>query len=195
MNINVISKGLLIAVSMMSSMALHAQTLPGDSLYQIGSHWVDQNNKEFELKDLRGQKTILSLVYLSCQYICPTVISEVKSLDAKLEPNVRDSTRVLIISFDPKNDTPKVMNAYSKKRKLDLKRWLFMTNKDESKIRELAAALGFSYKKTKGKDYTHSFLIAVLDEDGVVKARVDGANKDKSELISALKARSLEPSK
>lgn len=161
-------------------------SLPGDSLYQIDSKWVTQDGKELELKDLRGKKTIMTMVYLSCQYTCPTIISEVKSLESKLKKGVAADTRVLVVSFDPSKDTPKVMNAYAKKRKLDPQHWLFVTNKDESKIRELAAALGFKYKKSDNGEYVHSYMIVVLDEDGVVRARVEGANKDKAALIEAL---------
>ena len=66
-----------------------------------------------------------------------------------------------------------------------------MTNKKEDKIRELAAALNFKYEKKGEGDYTHSFMIFVLDKDGVIKAKIDSASQDKAVLVDALNKLSL----
>jgi protein SCO1/2 len=168
-----------------------AKEVPGDSLYQIGSLWLRQDEKKIELNELSGKPTILSMVYLSCSFLCPTVISEIQSLESKLDKETKDQVQIVLVSFDPKKDTPQTMRAYAKKRKLDSKHWIFLTNNNESKIRELAAALNFKYQKIEGGDYTHSFMIVLLNEDGVVMARVDGANQAHAPLIEAIKKLSI----
>lgn len=163
-----------------------AAELPGDSLYQVGSDWTNQDGEKIQLIGFRGHPLVLSLVYLSCGYTCPTIVSEIDQMLKKIDPKARERTKIVLISFDPVRDTPKAMKAFFKKRKINDSDWSLLTNKDESKIRELAAALNFKYQKTAGGEFTHSFMIATLDSDGVLKARVDAANKDKTALISSL---------
>lgn len=162
--------------------------LPGDSIYQIDSKWVDQEGKEFELKDLRGTPTILSMVYLKCKYICPAVISEVQDLESELSKDIKKSFQIVLVSFDPDRDTPESMKKYATEdRRLDLSRWRLVTNKDESKIRELAVATNFKYQKDDKGEFTHSYMILMLDQNGVIKARLDGANLDHKPMLKAIK--------
>lgn len=163
-----------------------SKELPGDSLYQIGQKWLNQDGKEINLENLQGQPVMFSMVYLTCQYLCPTIISEVRAIEAKLDPEVKEKVKIVLVSFDPERDTPRVMKTFAKKRNLDPKRWLLITNKKESKIRELAAALDFKYQHDGKSDFTHSFIIAVLNKHGQIQARVDNANQDKKQIIETL---------
>jgi protein SCO1 len=182
---------LFLLCALFFQMSLQAEDLPGDSLYQIESKWSTQDGREIELKDLRGKPTILAMVYFSCKYVCPIIISSIQNLESKLNKKIKNQTQVLLISFDPEKDTPLAMAAYAEKAKLDMKRWTLMTNKKEEKIRELAAALSFKYEKKGEGDYTHSFMIFVLDKDGVIKAKIDSAGQDKATLVDALNKMSL----
>ncbi len=167
-----------------------AKELPGNSLYQINSKWTTQDGKEVELKDFRGKPTILSMVYLTCKYICPTVISEVQSIEEKLGKN-KNGVQIVLISFDPERDKPATMKEYAHHRKLDLQRWTLMTNQNESKIRELAVATGFKYQKDEKGEFTHSYMIFALDEDGVVKAQIEGASQDSKTFIEVIQRMNL----
>lgn len=182
----IIISTLLLSLGLSLAPPVLATELPGDSIYQIGSKWVDQDAKQLLLNDLQGKPTLLAMVYLSCEYLCPTIISEVRAIEAQLDPKVRAETRVVLVSFDPTKDTPQAMNAYAKKRKIDKGRWTLLTNNDETKIRELAASLNFKYQKTKGGEFTHSFLIVALNEAGVPVARIDAANQDHQPMIDVL---------
>lgn len=184
MKIKMISFAFLIVLG--GSLAV-ASELPGDSIYQIDSAWVDQDGKEFELKDLQGKPTIVSMVYLSCRYICPAVISEVQALESELSKKVKNSFQIVLVSFDPGRDTPEVLKNYAKDRKLDLSRWRLITNRNESKVRELAVSTNFKYMKDEKGEFTHSYMILLLDHDGVVQSRLDGANLDHKPMVQKLK--------
>lgn len=163
-----------------------AGPLPGDSLYQVGSKWLTQDGTEMELKDLRGKPTILSMVYLSCKYICPAVISEVQSIEKDLGKSKSD-VQIVLLSFDPERDTTEVLKSYATDRKLDLLRWKLITNKNESKIREVAVATNFKYMKDEKGEFTHSYMILLLDQEGVIKSRLEGANLDHQPMIEVIK--------
>ena len=166
--------------------SVKADDLPGASIYQIDSEWVDQEGKDFELEDLHGKPTIFSMVYLTCKYICPAVTSEVQALESELNKKTREQIQIVLVSFDPVRDKPEAMKAYAQERKLDLKRWKLITNKKESKIRELAVATNFKYQKDEKGEFTHSYMILMLDQDGVIKARLDGANLDHKPMLKAI---------
>lgn len=163
-----------------------AGELPGDSIYQVSTKWINQDGKQNELSDFRGHPVIFSMVYLSCKYTCPTVVSEIQNIISKLNPTQQSGVRAVLVSFDPKRDTPQEMKKFLAKRNLDPKVWSFLTSKNEAKIRELAATVNFKYKKDDSEEFTHSFLVAVLDENGVLKLKLDGANQNKEPLVSAI---------
>lgn len=163
-----------------------AGDLPGASLYQMESKWVDQDGKAFVLKDFQGKPTLLSMVYLSCTYICPTIISEVQALEDKLSKKAKENLQIVLVSFDPVRDTPAVLKSYAVSRKLDLSRWKLITNNSESKIRELAVATNFKFRKDDKGEFTHSYMILLLDQKGVIQSRLDGANLDHKPMIDTI---------
>lgn len=181
----VIRYSVVMLVVLFSSLGF-ASDLPGDSMYHIGSKWITQDGQEFELKNLRGKPTILSMVYLTCKYICPAVISEVQALESELNKKNREQVQIVLVSFDPARDKPESMKMYAQERKLDLNRWKMITHNNESKIRELAVATNFKYQKDEKGEFTHSYMILLLDQDGVIKARLDGANLDHKPMLKAI---------
>lgn len=181
-----IKTAFMIAIWMLAGNAM-AVDLPGNSIYQLGSTWVDQGGKQLELKDLQGTPVVLSMVYLSCRYICPAVISEVQTLEKELSKKLKKSFKIVLVSFDPERDTPDVLQKYALDHQLDLSRWRLITNKDESKIRELAVATDFKYMKGKDGEFTHSYMILLLDQNGVIQSRLDGANQDHKPMIQKIK--------
>lgn len=48
--------------------------LPNDSIYQVKSVWVDQFGKKVELSSLAGKPVVMSMVYLTCTFSCPTTV-------------------------------------------------------------------------------------------------------------------------
>lgn len=183
--------GLVIVAVALSAQIAAAENgppaLPADSIYQLDSHWTDQDGKPIRLADLSGKPVVLSLVYLSCKYTCPTVITEMQEINGKLSAESRNSVRFVLVSIDPSKDTPEATKAYRSRRKLDPNHWTFLTAKTENDVRELAVVLNFKYQKIKSGDFTHSFMIFALDKSGVVKAQVDRANQDKTPIVDALK--------
>lgn len=162
--------------------------IPSDSIFQIQTTWINQDGKDVKLESFAGKPTVLAMVYLSCKFLCPTIISEVQNLESKIDAKKRERVQVILASFDPEKDTPVVMKAYAKKRKLDSPHWTLVTSKTDAAPRELSAVLDFKYKKIEGGDFTHSFMIVVLNDLGVPVARIDSVNQDKKLLVDAIES-------
>jgi protein SCO1/2 len=182
-------KAILCALALVAAPALAwsapAAELPPSSLYQLPMALTDHNGKQIDLAVFRGSPVIISLFYASCPAACPMLISQIKQYEKRLAPQAREKVRVLLVSFDPENDTPAELTKISNEHRLDLKRWR-LTSGSDSQVRELAALLGFKYRKLPEGGYNHSSLITLLDQEGVIQARYEGLEEVPEEAIDRL---------
>lgn len=162
------------------------ESLPDDSIYQVQSNWLDQFGKTQRLESLRGKPVAISMVYLTCQYTCPTTILRMKSLEKMLSDQGEKDIQFVLVSFDPKHDTPAIMKKYAAKHSLAYPKWRFLTSKSEPDMRELASLLDFKYKKIAGGDFEHSFGIIVLDKNGRIRGSTVGAAMEEKDLVPLL---------
>lgn len=179
-------KSLLLIFNMLFSIPTWAD-LPDKSLYNIEGEWVDYDGKTITLEGLKGQKIVMSLVYLTCEFLCPMVITDIQKIEKALKKDAK--LKIVLVSFDPQRDTAEKMKEYLVKRKLDLKRWYAIAPKGESQLRQLTGVLNFRFKKTEDGEYSHSFVIVGLDDNGVIQHEIQGANKDPKELVQFLNAK------
>ncbi len=146
-------------------------TVRGASIYALDAALVDHDGTSVKLDVFRGKPVIIAMFYSSCPYACPTLISNVKKIEAALAPEVRAEVRVLLVSFDPKNDTPAVLRGVIEKHQLDASRWKLSTGTEDT-VRDVAAVLGIKYRDAEGA-FNHSSVITLLDRKGVIDLRLD----------------------
>ncbi|MEK2646652.1 SCO family protein [Bdellovibrio sp. BCCA] len=168
-----------------TSEAVEPAKLSEESIYNLGSELLDSNGKKVSIVSLKGQPVVISMAYTSCAYACPLIISQMQQLEKEVDAQGLKA-RFVIVSFDPKVDTPSVMKKYAEKRKLS-SRWSLYTSSSDKTPREIANLLGIKYKKMEGNDYDHSFIVTVLDKEGVIRGQQIGADKEPKELIKFLK--------
>lgn len=149
---------------------------PSASVYDLNLALVDQDGRAFGLDGYRGHPIVISMFYASCPYACPTLISELQHFEGELPVAVRESLRVLLVSIDPKRDTPEKLKQLSRERHIDEARWR-LTRASEDEVRQLAAVLGVKYKPLDGGGFNHTSVLAVLDQRGRLRARREGLGK------------------
>lgn len=164
-------------------------TLPADSIYQIKSGWLDQFGKQVPLSSLAGKPVAISMIYLSCHFSCPTTVAHMKELKRLLPDTLKNEVQFVLISFDGKNDTPPAMKRYAQKHQLAYPEWRFLTSKNESDVRELAALIDFKYKRIGKGDFEHSFGIVALDANGRVLGSTIGASMEEKDLVPLFEKR------
>lgn len=104
---------------------------------------LDGSGEPLRLHELYGDKVVvLSFIYTSCTDAngCPLasfVLSAVQR-QAALDPQLRDSLRLVSLSFDPAQDSPERMRRYGRTFRRDGFDWRFLTCSSE---RELAPIL------------------------------------------------------
>lgn len=164
--------------------------LPSDSIYNLESVWVNQDNKNLKLSDYRGKPVIISMVYLKCQFSCPLTVAQLKETEKKLNKETKKKTQFLLVTFDTINDTPEAVLKYVEKNKIETPRWSFLTSTNETQVRELSTLIDFKYKKLESGEFEHSYALIALDSEGRIVGRTEGAQMEPqviADIINKLK--------
>lgn len=64
------------------------------------------------LTDLKGKVVVLYFGYTHCPDVCPTTMSTYARAVERLPEGLRDGLRVVMVSVDPKRDSPEIMSKY-----------------------------------------------------------------------------------
>lgn len=161
--------------------------LPGDSVYQLESLWTTQNNTTMDLKSLRGKPVIMTMFFGSCRTACPTIIADMQRAEKTMSEELRKDVKFVLITFDHKVDTPDVLKGLEEKFGLDGERWVFLHG-NPSSIREIGAVLGVQYREISEGQFSHTNLITLLNEDGVIVQKTEGLRQDMAPLVKVLES-------
>lgn len=178
-------KWLVLLILVFSFSAFAKSSLPDDSIYQVKSKWIDQEGKDFSLKELQGKPVAISMIYMTCDFVCPATVAHMKELENLMGKN--SDLQFVLVSFDPEKDTPENMRKYAKKNKLKSPKWRFITSKNESDIRELSSLIDFKYKKLEDGEFDHSFGIVALDHEGRILGSSIGTKMKPADLVGFFK--------
>jgi cytochrome oxidase Cu insertion factor (SCO1/SenC/PrrC family) len=89
--------------------------------------------------------------------------------------------QMVVVSYDPKNDTAAAWAAFRRRRHLERPNWHFLSG-DPQTTRRLARALGLGDFWSADKHVVHDFRIVLLDGDGRI-AKTLGWNDSPDEVL------------
>jgi protein SCO1/2 len=157
-----------------------------DSLYDLKTNWRDTENNKTDVSIAKGSYTIIAMVYTGCAHACPMTISKIKEIEKDFSKDKFTDLKIVLASFDVKNDRPAKLKKYQTERKLNPEQWKFLSSETEDDARKLAVTLGISYKDIGDGDFSHSNLITLLDPNGKILASINSLNADTQPLIDGL---------
>lgn len=168
--------------------------LPRDSVYQLAAPLVDQRGRQFDWRARRGSPQVVAMFYTSCQYICPLIVDSGKAIEKSLTPTERARIGLLLISMDPKHDTPAALMTVVNKRKLDPARWT-LASPAPGNVRSIAGVLGVRYRELAEGGFNHSSALVLLDANGRILARTEqvGSKPDPVFLAAVRRATAARP--
>jgi protein SCO1/2 len=149
-----------------------AAPLPKDSVYQLTLPLTDQHGRTADWRSHRGQPQVVAMFYTSCQYICPLIVDSGKAVQHALTPAEQAKLGILLISMDPKRDTPAALMAVAKQRKLDPARWSLGSPRVDD-VRSAAGVLGVRYRQLADGEFNHTSALLLLDPNGRIVARTE----------------------
>jgi protein SCO1/2 len=131
----------------------------------------DAHGRLHRLKDLRGQVVVLAFGYTQCPDVCPTTLTEMKELLARLGSDA-SRVRLVFISVDGERDTPAMLGIYTAAFDARILPGVI----DAAQIRRLTQSVGLVVERqTGGASYSvdHSSGYFILDPQGRLRLRSD----------------------
>lgn len=160
--------------------------LPELSIYNLPAKWTTQDAEEIELKDLRGDVVVIVMIYTSCRTACPRLVADMRNIHKSVPAKNNKKVKYVLVSIDPDVDTPERLKEFSIENQMDdTDQWVFLRG-TESDTREFAAVLAVSYKAISPIDFSHSNIISVFDEEGVLVHQKEGLGVDSKETVDAI---------
>ena len=172
-----------VSLVFMGPLQLSAETPEENSIFNLDTTWTSQNKKKLQLKDLKGKTLVVTLIYASCPHVCPLTISDVIKIRDGLDAKTRAKTAFVLVTIDPKGDSPAVLQKLAEKRKIT--DW-YLLNGGPDGVLELAMVLGVKYKATKDGQFSHSNIITIVDSAGVISYQQKGLNQDPAKSIDVI---------
>lgn len=141
------------------------QALPRDITFH------DEKEQMVKMGDMLGKPTILTLVYFTCDRICPQLLAGLAATLPRLSTAAGKDYRVITVSFD-NEDTPQIARSfkrnYIKAAGTDFppEAWRFLTG-DRQSIQRLTEAVGFRFRKDV-HGFTHPVVLIFLSGQGKI---------------------------
>lgn len=152
--------------------------------------FTDQDNRPLDLARLRGRPLVVSFIYTSCAFVCPTLTTSLaRSVEMAREVLGPDSFTVVSLGFDTRVDTPAQMRQYATERGISVPGWYFASG-DEPTVARFARELGFAYAPLAG-GFDHLAQVTIIDQDGRVHRQVYGPEFDPPMIVDPIKRLSL----
>lgn len=155
------------------------------SIFNITSEWTTQHNEQIEFKDLQGSVLAVVMVYTSCQTACPRLAADMRNIEKQVAEKGKKNVKYVLVSIDPENDTPERLTQFGKDYQLEGDQWLFLRGTEET-VREFANVVAVKYKQISPIDFSHSNIISVFDEEGVMQHQQEGLGVNNKETVEKI---------
>jgi protein SCO1/2 len=158
----------------------------------VGDHlFTDSNGRPLSIASLRGRPLLVSYVFTSCGFICPTLTTNLaRATTMAREVLGDDAFAVVTVGFDTAVDTPEQMRRYARERGIEAPAWYFLSG-DQATVDALARDIGFSYAPAGGA-YDHLTQVTIVDAGGRVHQQVYGTDITGPMIVDPLKRLALQ---
>ena len=155
------------------------------SIFQLPSTWKTQNNETVEFKDFQGEVLVMVMIYTSCKAACPRLVADMRNIEAKVKSEATQPVKYILVSIDPETDTPEKLKAFAIENQMDTEQWVFLQGSDEN-TREFANILAVKYKEISPLDFSHSNIISVFNQQGVLVHQQEGLGVDNKTTVDKI---------
>ena len=131
----------------------------------------DENGSVLKLGDIIKKPTILSLVYLTCDHICPQLLGGLAVALPGLKLLPGKDYQLVTVSFDERDDPTtaagkKANYVKAAGRKFPADAWKFLTG-DRENIARITDAVGFHFQRD-SHGFVHPVILVFISPKGVI---------------------------
>lgn len=155
---------------------------------------TNQDDKRIAFNDFRGKYLLTTFIYVRCPLpdYCPLMSIRFSDLEKQIKssPELSNKIRLLSITFDPKNDTPKVLKTYgtgylNKETKPTFDIWQLATG-SEQEIKDVAAYFGLN-STPDGTQIIHNLRTALISPEGKIIKIYSGNEWKTTDILNDIK--------
>ena len=157
-----------------------------NSIYQVNSNWTNQFGNKVNIAELKGKTQVFSMIFANCTYACPIIANDMRRIEQALSKEELKNIQFTLISIDPERDTPERLKKFASDQNLNLGKWQLLTG-TRNDIDDIAALIGFRYKKENDGSFSHSNIITILNKEGEVIHQQVGLNQDITTTVRVIK--------
>lgn len=162
-----------------------AEALPEMSVYQLPGIWTNQDNEDLALEELQGKVTVMVMIYTTCKAACPRLIADMRRIEEDVPDNIKDRVQYVMLSIDPETDTPERLKEFAAENEMTDEKWVFLRSTEDI-TREFATVLAVNYKRISPMDFSHSNIISVFDDQGVMQYQQEGLDKNHDKTVKTI---------
>ncbi|SHN25527.1 protein SCO1/2 [Cyclobacterium lianum] len=155
------------------------------SIYHLPSDWKTHEGEQIAFSDLKGQPLVVVMIYTACKTACPRLVADMRQIEEKSALAGARQPRYILVSIDPLNDTPERLKQFANANQMEGDQWLFLQGTTAG-VREFANVLAVKYKRIDPIDFSHSNIISVFDQKGVLQYQKEGLGMENDEIISKI---------
>ena len=169
------SRGFVLAAVMSypAIAAAAAWSLPADMRQRT---WVESNGRDFRLADVGSPLVVMTMAYTACKKICSNTSLVLGEIQRRFD-EMKQPAEFVVVSYDPRNDSPADWQDYRRRRGLQRATWHFLTG-DAVSTRALARQLDLDFW-TYHEHIVHDFRIVLFDSHWNVIGEVDWSSVDR----------------
>jgi protein SCO1 len=146
------------------------------SIYDLATTWHDDTGAAVTFGQWRGHRMALTMSFTRCQRTCPFItMRAMRRLEDRLRADA-EPTEFVVVTLDPKTDTPPVLAAYKEAQGFTSGHWHFLAGSLDDTER-LARRLGIAFQQSEDHIF-HSFKIVVFDGSGQPTGVLDSDHED-----------------
>jgi len=140
---------------------------------------VDQNSKQFTLKNLEGNVWLADFIFTTCSGPCPIMTERM----GMVQHDLLETEKLKFVSFtvNPDYDTPEVLKKYAQRFDADVSSWSFVTGKYDQ-IQELIVE-GFKMGDVEEIVF-HSTRFALVDHEGNLRGYYSGTEPAEHDILT-----------
>ena len=152
-------------------------------LWALSGNWEDDQERQVTMAQWAGRPALLTMAYGSCRRICSTSLRLLQQ--AQQDADARNlELSVIVVSLDPKSDTPAAWREFRTEHRLQRTNWHFLGGK-AALTRRVADMLEMKYW-VYDDHVLHDLRIAAVNATGHIVARIDWVDEPARRLIDAL---------
>jgi len=135
---------------------------------------LDDAGQPKRLYDYLGDRVVLlSFIYTTCSDVngCPLASYVLKRVQDRAisDPKLRDTLRIVSVSFDPRHDTPAVMAAYGERLRAAGFDWVFLTGSSDAALKGMLDAYDQSVFRDESGALSHILRVLLVDRERRVR--------------------------